>query len=93
MVWTLESKTDTSVTYKLLSPNGDQGYPGTVTVLAMYTITDDNRFIIEYSATTDMPTPVNLTNHTYFNLAGNVSSSLLHDNNAIAFRNLLLLSS
>ena len=72
-VWTQENKTDASVTYKLVSPDGDQGYPGTLTVFATYTLTDANQLFLEYSASTDAPTVVNLTNHTYFNLAGNVS--------------------
>lgn len=68
----MQSRTSTSVTYVMTSPDLDQGYPGNLTVSATYTLTDDNELYIEYSATTDKPTPVNLTNHTYFNLAGKV---------------------
>ena len=60
------------MTYKLTSPDGDQGYPGEVEVIATYTVTEDNEIYLEYCATTDAPTPVNLTNHCYFNLAGKV---------------------
>jgi aldose 1-epimerase len=55
---------------KLVSPNGDQGYPGTLTSYATYTLDQDNRLSLRFTATTDAPTVVNLTNHTYWNLAG-----------------------
>ncbi len=52
------------------SPDGDEGYPGTLRVTVTYTLTDENVFSIRYQATTDAPTILNLTNHSYFNLAG-----------------------
>ncbi len=54
----------------LLSPDGDQGYPGNLSVRVVYTLTDSNVWRIEYWALTDAPTPVSLTNHAYFNLSG-----------------------
>jgi len=54
----------------LTSPDGDQGFPGTLKVTVTYTLGDDNAFSIRYQATTDKPTVLNLTNHSYFNLAG-----------------------
>ena len=59
------------------SPDGDQGYPGTVKAKVTYTLTDDNRLRIEYSATTDKPTVINMTNHSYFNLSAGASPDIL----------------
>ncbi|MFP5390171.1 MAG: aldose epimerase family protein, partial [Gammaproteobacteria bacterium] len=65
--------------FTLVSPAGDQGFPGTVTVHVTYRLMDDsNEFRIEYAATTDAPTVINLTNHSYFNLAGEGESILDH---------------
>src|SRR4051812_19569590 len=66
---------DAGVTFRLLSPDGDQGFPGAVTIDLTYTLTDNNDFRIDYKATTDKTTVINLTNHTYYNLAGNGSGS------------------
>jgi aldose 1-epimerase len=59
------------------SPDGDEGYPGTVTAETTYALTDDDRLVLDYAATTDTPTIVNLTQHTYFNLAAGRSSTVL----------------
>ena len=59
------------VTLRYVSPDGDQGYPGNLTVTAVYTVDgDSNTLSVEYRATTDAPTIVNLSNHAYWNLAG-----------------------
>lgn len=60
----------------LVSPNGDEGYPGKLTVKVTYQLTDDNALRIDYRAATDSDTVVNLTNHSYFNLAGNGKGSV-----------------
>ncbi|WP_093665403.1 aldose epimerase family protein [Sphingomonas gellani] len=59
-----------SVTLRYVSPDGDMGYPGTLTTYATYSLDEQNRLIIDYRATTDRPTVVNLSNHAYWNLAG-----------------------
>ena len=59
-----------SVTLRYVSPDGDQGYPGTLTVDATYAFSEANELTIEYAATTDRPTISNITNHAYWNLAG-----------------------
>ncbi len=67
----------TGVIFEHTSPNGDEGYPGTVRVSVTYTLTPRNELVVEYGATTDRPTPVNLSQHTYFNLAGQGNGDIL----------------
>ncbi|WP_329425742.1 galactose mutarotase [Streptosporangium sp. NBC_01495] len=68
-VWRITAASDTAVTLEHVSPDGEQGYPGTLTVSVTYTLTGD-AIRIDYHAVTDAPTVLNLTNHSYFNLAG-----------------------
>lgn len=60
-----------------VSPDGDQGYPGTLRVQVTYTLTDNDELRVEYHATTDKPTVLNLSQHSYFNLTGNARRDVL----------------
>ncbi|MDR2382909.1 MAG: galactose mutarotase [Prevotellaceae bacterium] len=68
-VWDSKVETD-GVTFSIVSPDGDQGFPGELKVNVCYTWDDYNRVTIKFTAETDKATPVNLTNHAYFNLRG-----------------------
>jgi aldose 1-epimerase len=61
---------ETGVRFAHVSPDGDQGYPGRLDLVVTMRLTDDDGLVIDYRATTDQATPINLTNHAYFNLAG-----------------------
>lgn len=72
-VYDIKAKTDSSVTFAITSPDGDNGFPGTVKATATYTVKSDNTLDIVFQATTDKETVVNMTNHSYFNLNGEPS--------------------
>ncbi|MEV6108852.1 aldose epimerase family protein [Streptomyces sp. NPDC051940] len=69
-VWTAEAAGDAAVTLRRTSPDGEEGFPGTVEVAVTYTVGGDGTLRIDYEATTDAPTVVSLTSHGYFNLDG-----------------------
>ncbi|RZK22764.1 MAG: galactose mutarotase [Hymenobacter sp.] len=82
-VWTAQPGTSAdgpTLTLSYLSPDGEEGYPGTLRVTVVYTLTNANALRLTYTATTDQPTVLNLTNHSYFNLsAGQVKDVLSHE--------------
>jgi aldose 1-epimerase len=78
-VW--NARTDTkagsaSVIFERTSPDGEEGYPGTLRVRVTYALVNETEFSVSYEATTDKATPVNLTQHSYFNLAGHASGDV-----------------
>lgn len=79
VIWDTETfKTDgkVGVTLSYESIDGENGYPGNLTLSVIYTLTNDNQLIIDYGAMTNEVTPVTLTNHSYFNLSGNLNSTI-----------------
>jgi len=70
-------ETSSSVELIFTSPDGEEGFPGTVTFKVIYTLNDDNQFTLEYFANSDKTTIINLTQHSYFNLAGHNSGNIL----------------
>lgn len=68
-MWEVLSTIDPSVTLQYVSPAGEENFPGTLTVQLTFKLTDDNELILDFKATTDAPTAINLTHHSYFNLA------------------------
>lgn len=76
-LWQKESLEVSSLTLRHRSPDGDQGFPGDLEVRVKYTLTDENELIVDYDAVTDAPTVINLTQHSYFNLAGHDAGSVL----------------
>ncbi len=82
-LWTVEKVTsgDTaSVTLRYIAADGEEGYPGQLTVTATYALNEKNELSVEYTATTTKPTIVNITNHSFFNLAGEASQRSIYDN-------------
>jgi aldose 1-epimerase len=74
----VEKENEIGVQFSYTSPDGEEGYPGNVHVQVTYTLNNENELIISYNATSDQNTLLNLTNHTYFNLSGNLKRDILH---------------
>ena len=79
VVWDGEAlKGKAGVTYTYLSKDGDDGFPGNLKLRVTYTLTNTNELVIDYEATTDKATPINLSQHSYFNLAGEGTGEILN---------------
>ena len=76
LVWDVEEVSVNSITLHLLHPDGLEGYPGNVDILMTYTLSDDNSFTVNYKATTDKTTHLNLSHHSFFNLEGEGGDSV-----------------
>ncbi|MDO5571284.1 MAG: aldose epimerase family protein [Bacteroidales bacterium] len=83
VVWDAYQKDAATVEFKYTSVDGEEGFPGNLSIVMTYTLTDDNEFKIDYLAQTDAPTLVNLTNHAFFNLAGIKNPSPSVENNIV----------
>ena len=78
VVWDGESlKAKNGVAFTYLSKDGEEGFPGNLKVTVTYTLTDSNELVIDYTATTDMATPINVSQHSYFNLKGEGNGDIL----------------
>ncbi len=77
VVWTVNLVNDSSLALSYLSRDGEEGFPGNLNVKVVYTLRSGNELMIDYTAMTDMKTPVNLTNHAYFNLSAGKDSTIL----------------
>lgn len=77
VLWTATPKGDQSVELVYLSKDGEEGYPGNLSVKVTYTLTDDDELIWQATATSDAPTLVNLVHHTYWNLSGDPTTTVL----------------
>lgn len=80
VIWEAEEMVDgdsASVTFSYVSADGEEGYPGTLTCSVSYTLNNDDELFFDYTATTDKATPVNLTQHSYWNLAGHDAGTIL----------------
>jgi len=78
-VWDAEQSDARTLKLTYMSKDGEEGFPGNLQVTVIYKLTDQNAIDIQYEATTDKPTVVNLTNHSYFNLSGKLGTQILDD--------------
>ncbi|CAF4989844.1 unnamed protein product [Rotaria sp. Silwood1] len=90
-VWDSSTENGDTVVFKYQSPDGEDGFSGRVDVTVKYRLTCDHRLILDYHATTTKPTPINMTNHVFFNLAGDASGSVLDHQLMVPAENIISL--
>jgi aldose 1-epimerase len=78
-VWTAKQLSPSTLQLNYLSPDGESGFPGNLNITLIYKVTNDNALDISYEATTDKPTVVNLANHSFFNISGDLSTDILDE--------------
>ena len=78
-IWEVTGGDHHNLTLRYVSPDGENGFPGTLTVTLTYTLTDDNDLKVDFTATTDKATVLNLTNHSFFNISGNLTKDILNE--------------
>lgn len=76
-IWTVVHQSSNQLTLQYISPDGESGFPGELTTRVTMTLTDDNELRLDYEATTTRPTVLNISNHSFFNLSGNLRNSIL----------------
>ena len=79
MIWSVDQVNDSSLALSYTSPDGEEGFPGSLSVKVIYTVTGNDGLKIDYTAQSDKKTPVNLTNHSYFNLSAGKDSTILQE--------------
>lgn len=77
VIWTVDQVNDSSLALSYTSRDGEEGFPGNLSVKVVYTVRSGNKLMIDYTALSDKKTPVNLTNHAYFNLSAGTDSTIL----------------
>lgn len=78
-IWNIVSHNDTTVTFRYISPDGENGFPGELTLDATYTLTPTQDLRIDFKATTTKPTVLNIANHNFFNMTGDHASDILEE--------------
>lgn len=75
-VWTVDEVSHAAAAFSYVSPDGEDGFPGTLRIRVLYSVTPENEFVIRYEAATDQPTVINLSNHAFFNLKGEAGGTI-----------------
>jgi aldose 1-epimerase len=77
VVWDVQSATDSKIELRYVAKDGEEGFPGNLTINMTYELTPENEFVVTYNASTDAPTVVNLSHHSFFNLKGEGKGTIL----------------